>query len=56
LGARVPTTAADLSLRFGRFEIHAAERVLRVDGQPPRSAPAHSTCCSRWRGTAIGWS
>src|SRR5262245_28129809 len=31
--AAVPTDTAESPLRFGRFEISAAERVLRVDGQ-----------------------
>jgi hypothetical protein len=30
----MPPCTAEPPLRFGRFEISAAERLLRVDGQP----------------------
>jgi DNA-binding winged helix-turn-helix (wHTH) protein len=34
LGRAVPEDPADQPLRFGRFEISPAERLVRVDGRP----------------------
>ena len=34
LNDRMPTVRAEEPVRFGHFELHPAERVLRVDGEP----------------------